>query len=138
MIAVVLLANGATMGILVWAFHSERYAPHLFRAKKLPVKAPMWERVASFNISSAISLAIVLGSTWYAYEFFFDPTQTSAEWAVASGVLSLEIYGFLYYGFHRAMHHKRIMRYVHMMHHREMFPSAFESLSVPPSRRRAA
>jgi sterol desaturase/sphingolipid hydroxylase (fatty acid hydroxylase superfamily) len=130
---VILAANGMLMGGMIWAFHSKRYEPHLFRPEgRIPMKPSMRIRMASFNVSSLISLLIVFGITWIGWEFFFDLAQRSWGWGLLSGVLVLLVYDFGYYFFHRAMHHKKLIRYVHAVHHKALFPSAFESLYVHP------
>lgn len=135
-LGVILISNALLMGWMIWAFHSEKYAPHLLRPKKLPIKAPMWRRVVSFSVSSVLSVVMIGLFTHWASDFLFTE-QTSGPsawvWGVASAVGTVFLYDFLYYFFHRAMHHKRLIRYVHAVHHKALSPSAFESLYVHPA-----
>ena len=46
------------------------------------------------------------------------------------GVLLL--YDFAYYFYHRAMHHPKIMKYMHGVHHKIRYPTASESIFLHP------
>jgi sterol desaturase/sphingolipid hydroxylase (fatty acid hydroxylase superfamily) len=75
----------------------------------------------------------VLGSTYLMFDrgVHLRPTSALVVWLQAAGILL--VYDFAYYGLHRAMHHKRIMRFVHGVHHRAKSPTALESFYLHPA-----
>src|SRR5207248_4016722 len=47
-------------------------------------------------------------------------------------VAILLVYDFAYYWMHRLMHHKKLMKYVHAVHHEVHNPTAMESFYLHP------
>ncbi len=132
-LGVILIADALLVGWMVWAFHSPRYEAYLLRPKRLPIKAPMWRRVISFTSSSILSVLMIGAFCFYAWDFLFAEEIGSWYFGIASAIGTLLLYDFMYYFFHRIMHHKKLIKYVHAVHHKALSPSAFESLYVHPA-----
>ncbi|HEY6881719.1 MAG TPA: sterol desaturase family protein [Polyangiales bacterium] len=57
----------------------------------------------------------------------------ASVWTVLyESALVLLVYDFTYYFLHRAMHIKKVMRWIHGVHHRARNPSALESFYLDP------
>jgi sterol desaturase/sphingolipid hydroxylase (fatty acid hydroxylase superfamily) len=130
-IAAILAFDGVLLGFLAWAYHSPRFADHrisMMDSMKIPAK----ERLVNIAVSSVLSLGIVFGLTYliYPYTFHTDPTPA---WKILLQIFAiLLVYDFAYYFLHRAMHHKKLMRLVHAVHHRVRNPTAMESFYLHP------
>lgn len=123
--------NALVLGGLIWAFHSERYAPYRFR-EVLPMKVSTRARVTNMSFNLVLSLVCVLGLV-YVLEPYVLHLDATPPWLIAlQGVAILLVYDFAYYFMHRAMHIKKAMRWVHGVHHRARYPSALESLYLSP------
>jgi sterol desaturase/sphingolipid hydroxylase (fatty acid hydroxylase superfamily) len=127
-----LALNGITIQVLERAYHGQKYAANHFRAP-LPVRASAAEKRRLFALNSALSLALLFGAIFLFFPRLFtdgavEPGRVVLE---AGGVLLL--YDLLYYGLHRfVFHHKKLIRYVHALHHAARTPSAEESLYTHP------
>lgn len=121
----------ALLAGLAWAYHAPRFSEARISTKvKTKIKARA--RMSKIISSSLISLVMVLGATY----LFFDRLIVTADVAWSAVALQavgiLVIYDFAYYFFHRAMHHKRVMKPVHGVHHRARNPSALDSFYLHP------
>jgi sterol desaturase/sphingolipid hydroxylase (fatty acid hydroxylase superfamily) len=126
-----LALDAVLLGGLVWAFYSPRFADHRIQPGQA-IKVPLAKRVRSAVVSSGISLAAIVGSTWFLHDALFYDRPTSFVVKVLQGGGILLVYDFAYYGLHRAMHIKKVMRFVHGVHHRATNPSALESFYLHP------
>ena len=96
------------------------------------MKVPARERLINIAWSSALSLGLVFGLTYALYNVAIhtDPTPV---WRIVLQILAiLLVYDFAYYFLHRTMHHKKLMRFVHAVHHRVHNPTAMESFYLHP------
>jgi len=116
---------------LAWAYHSPRFAEARI-STKVKTKIKPRARVMKIVSSSLISLVMVLGATYLLFDRLI--ATAAVPWTTvafqAAGILV--IYDFAYYFFHRGMHHKRVMKPVHGVHHRARNPSALESFYLHP------
>jgi sterol desaturase/sphingolipid hydroxylase (fatty acid hydroxylase superfamily) len=124
--------NTILLAFLVWAFYSERFRRYRIDLS-FHMKVSLGERARKVVASSLISLATVLGATYGFFDRLFH--QRAASWAVIllQAAAILLVYDFAYYFMHRGMHHKRVMRFVHGVHHRARAPSALESFYLHPA-----
>ncbi len=129
--AVVLLFDGVLLGLLAWAYHSPRFVAH--RISPQPsMKVPKAERLRNIAVSSVLSLVFVFGLPYLMYQRAFHPGAASTGRIVFEIFAILLVYDFAYYWLHRAMHHKKVMRLVHGVHHRVHNPTAMESFYLHP------
>lgn len=120
------------LGGLAWAYRAPRLAEH--RIVPGPgMQVPWPNRMRSMSMTSVLSLSIVIGTLYFGYRFLISEAAQPA-WVIALEALGiLVLYDFVYYGLHRAMHHPRLLRAVHGVHHRARNPSALESLYQHPA-----
>jgi sterol desaturase/sphingolipid hydroxylase (fatty acid hydroxylase superfamily) len=131
-ISVTLAFDAVLLGGLAWAFHSPRFAEQRI-SDDLSIKVSRGARLLNMLVSSTLSLITVIGVTYVFYEQMVHGHGAS-PWRIALEALAiLVIYDFSYYLLHRAMHIKKVMRWVHGVHHRAKNPSALESFYLHPA-----
>lgn len=131
-ITAILMFDGLLLVFLAWAYHAPRFAAYrisLMRSMKVPTR----ERLTNIAVSSLLSLVMVYGMTYVIYDFTFHTRPTPVWRIVGEVLLILLVYDFAYYWLHRIMHHKRLMKYVHAVHHRVRNPTAMESFYLHPA-----
>ena len=117
---------------LAWMHHAPRFAR--FRlSTTVKMKVTTASRIRNMAKSRTISLIAVLGTTYFGFDrlFHHEPTPWWSIGLQAAAILV--IYDFAYYWLHRGMHHKKVMRLVHGVHHRAKNPSALESFYLHPA-----
>ena len=62
-------------------------------------------------------------------QLYTDLSQYPIWWVPVSIVLSLVIHDTYFYWMHRLLHHKRIFRFTHLLHHRSVNPSPWSAYS---------
>jgi sterol desaturase/sphingolipid hydroxylase (fatty acid hydroxylase superfamily) len=130
-IAGIFAFNTALLTFLSWAYYSPRFTERRISAKP-GIKVPWPARLRTMAVISTLSLAIVLGGTYFGFAYLVS-AEASSWWVIAlqaSGILVA--YDFAYYFLHRTLHHKKLMRFVHGVHHRARNPSALESFYLHP------
>ncbi len=116
---------------LAWAFTSPRYASRRISPMP-PLRVSTRERLLHIFGNSTLSLVFV-GSMVAALYMFAFHAEPSAWWRIlVDALVILVAYDFLYYAFHRTLHHRKLMPYVHAVHHRARNPSALESFYLHP------
>lgn len=85
-----------------------------------------------FAVNSVLAVVLLFGVPWAAAPALFREGPVSVGAVAVEAVAVLALYDLLYYGMHRALHHKRLMRHVHRVHHLARAPSARESMYVHP------
>ena len=105
---------------------------HLRLSPRPAVKAPVSQRVRTGAIIGALSLVFVLVPLFAVPELFVVASSAGAGAVALQAFAILVVYDFAYYGFHRTLHVKRLMRFAHGVHHRARNPSAFESFYMHP------
>jgi len=127
-----LAASGAVMAGLDKAYHSPRFAEHHFAAPR-PMRATEDERKWLYALNSLLSTLIIFGAAIYGFEWLFTADSIGIGWMLAQAVGILLVYDALYYALHRwVFHHRKLMRYVHGLHHRSRTPNARESIFTHP------
>lgn len=131
MLFAILAIDGALMALLMWMVHSERY-------KKYRIRTPETQRISNEkkfkNISgNGIFSTVLLVAVIY---LFHDVLiyEGSARGVVIFGEVAgaLLLYDFMYYFMHRTMHHPKLMKYVHGVHHYVRYPTSAESIYLHP------
>ena len=131
LIGATLAVNTVLLGVLAWAYHSPRFS-HRRLSDRPAIKVKRAERLKTMAVISTLSLLFVFAPTYFLHDALFVDGATP-WWKIAGqSVAVLVLYDFLYYFAHRTMHHKRLMRLVHGVHHRARNPSTLESFFQHP------
>jgi sterol desaturase/sphingolipid hydroxylase (fatty acid hydroxylase superfamily) len=123
--------NAVLIGILAWAYYAPRFADNRI-SMNASMREPWGKRARVMSTTSALSLAAVYGGSYVLYPHLVSEGPASVWKVLGQAALVLLVYDFTYYFLHRAMHIKKIMRWVHSVHHRARNPSALESFYLDP------
>jgi sterol desaturase/sphingolipid hydroxylase (fatty acid hydroxylase superfamily) len=117
--------------VLGWAYASPRFASRRISPMP-PLRVGMKERMKYFGVSSVLSLVFIGSMTWGL--FGWGIAEVSLPWwrTALDALAVILVYDFLYYFLHRLMHHKKLVKLVHAVHHRARNPSALESFYLHP------
>jgi sterol desaturase/sphingolipid hydroxylase (fatty acid hydroxylase superfamily) len=130
LVSLTLALNGVVVAYLAWAYYAPRYASRRFHT--MVMRVPWARRVRVMLVTSALSLVFVFGFAQTLYDRIFYAGPVAPWRVVAEAASALLLYDFAYYGLHRIMHIKRVMRFVHGEHHRARNPSALDSFFQHP------
>jgi sterol desaturase/sphingolipid hydroxylase (fatty acid hydroxylase superfamily) len=132
LIALILMVDGALLSFLAFAYHSKRFEAYRISLKE-SMKVPGPERFKNIAFIAVLSLIAVFGMTFAIYRVTFHEGAVSG-WRIAYEIVAiLLVYDFAYYWLHRAMHTKKLMRWVHGKHHEVHNPTAMESFYLTPA-----
>ena len=131
LVASTLAFNGLLIGLLVWAYHAPRFAPYRM-SQKQSMRVSWTTRARIMTTTSVLSLLTVFGVVRLAHDALILEGPTSVSMVLWDALLVLLVYDFAYYFLHRLMHVKKLMRWVHGVHHRARNPSALESFYLHP------
>src|SRR5688572_25017552 len=126
LILVILVADGALLTFLAFAYHSKRFESYRISLKE-SMKVPGAERIKNIGFIAVLSLMAVFGMTTAIFESTFRDGPVGVLRVVYEVVAILLVYDFAYYWLHRLMHTKKGMRWVHGTHHEVHNPTAMES-----------
>ncbi|MBB4806565.1 sterol desaturase/sphingolipid hydroxylase (fatty acid hydroxylase superfamily) [Chryseobacterium defluvii] len=78
----------------------------------------------------SVIIFIILESDWVKYTQWYQNIQDYPVWWLPLSILSgIFIHDTYFYWLHRLLHHRRIFRYAHLVHHQSHNPSPFASYS---------
>lgn len=128
------LAAGAAY-LFFWVIFFEKWQHRVIQRKKLQSKK-MWMEVR-YSLSTLIIFAIVGTGVVLAkkagYTLLYDDFREYGWiWALASFALAILIHDAYFYWMHRLMHHPKIFRHVHLVHHMSTNPSPWAAYSFHP------
>lgn len=130
-LAVMFAVIGGLQYWLDWAVVSSRYSSYRLRTPGASYLGPQnkWLNVFLNNI---LALSILAAFLYHFGERILNPQWPGVAHFFGETFAVLLLYDFAYYFFHRGMHHPRLMKYVHGMHHKVRFPVASESVFLNP------
>jgi sterol desaturase/sphingolipid hydroxylase (fatty acid hydroxylase superfamily) len=130
-VAAVMALDAALLTALAWAYHAPRFADRRISPMP-PLRVSPRERLLHIVGNSTLSLLFVVGLL-AAIQGFAIRLGSVTWWRVPVDAAAIVlVYDFLYYWFHRTLHHRRLMPFVHSVHHRAKNPSALESFYLHP------
>ncbi len=128
----IMALDGVLLTALAWAYGAPRFASRRISPMP-PLRVGMRERMRYFLVSSVLSLAFIGAMTWALWGFGIADEARPAWRNVVDPIAVILLYDFLYYFLHRLMHHRKLVRHVHAVHHRARNPSALESFYLHPA-----
>ena len=123
--------DGLIMGFFVWAFHSKALGKYRIMDER-PMKVAKKTQILVMGFNLVFSVGVTFGTLYLLADRLMTTVETPVWLIALQAVGVLVVYDFIYYGAHRLMHNKKLMRYVHGVHHRARYPSALESLYLSP------
>jgi sterol desaturase/sphingolipid hydroxylase (fatty acid hydroxylase superfamily) len=130
-ISVIFGIDALLIGLLVWAYHSPRFA-HKRISGANSLRVPWSTRAQVMGAISTLSLLTVFATLYAFYGSVVHGGRVGAFTVAWQTIGVLLVYDFSYYFLHRLMHAKKLMRWVHGVHHRARNPSALESFYLHP------
>jgi sterol desaturase/sphingolipid hydroxylase (fatty acid hydroxylase superfamily) len=130
-ILVILGLDGALLAFLAYAYHAKRFETYRISMKE-SMKVPDAARIKNIAFISVLSVLTVFAMTYFTYPRALHQNATSLPRLGLEILAILLVYDFAYYWLHRLMHHKKLMKYVHAVHHEVHNPTAMESFYLHP------
>lgn len=127
----IFLLDGLLMAFLEWVAVGSRWAQ--FRIQPVqPNRIEPGRRRMALLANNALAFVAISGPLW-----LLGDTLLYARWPglatwLGESLLVLMCYDCAYYFYHRTLHHPRLMRYVHGVHHFVRFPTAALSNYLHP------
>lgn len=128
------LAAG-TAYLVFWIIFFKRWR-HRIIQRKLPEAKTMWLEFR-YSMSTVLIFALIgfgiLSMKNAGYTLIYnDFNEYGGLWFVVSLVLMILLHDAWFYWTHRLMHHPKIFRHVHLVHHRSTNPSPWAAYSFHP------
>ncbi len=120
---------------LFWVI-GKNWLRHLFIQKTFPKQIQLWKEFA-YSMSTVVIFSLV-GFSIYTSErlditrIYYKISDYGVAYMIVSFVLTLVFHDFYFYWTHRMMHHKRLFKYVHRVHHESTNPSPWAAYSFHP------
>lgn len=121
--------------VLFWVI-GKNWWQHLFIQKTFPKKIQLWKEFG-YSMITVIIFSLV-GFCTYTVEragltqIYYKISDYGIGYMIVSFILTLVFHDFYFYWTHRFMHHKRIFKYVHRVHHESTNPSPWAAYSFHP------
>lgn len=121
--------------ILFWVI-GRHWWQHRFIQKAFPKNAQLWKEFA-YSMSTVVIFSLV-GYGLLAAEragvtlIYYEISDYGYGYMFLSFAFTLIFHDFYFYWTHRAMHHKKVFKYVHRVHHESTNPSPWAAYSFHP------
>jgi sterol desaturase/sphingolipid hydroxylase (fatty acid hydroxylase superfamily) len=129
-ISIVMVYAGVLMATMQYLalvkFSDKRIRPP--KANKVTLK----QKIVNVSGNSIVALVIIFSVLYFGGEYVIYTGEVSALTVFGEALAMLLLYDFMYYFLHRGMHHPKVMKQVHGIHHYIRHPTAFESVYVHP------
>lgn len=126
----------ASVAFLIFWVFGRNHWQHLFIQKAFPKNKQLFKE-AAYSMSTVLIFSIV-GFCVYSAEksamtrIYYEIADYGFLYLVFSFVLTLFFHDFYFYWTHRFMHHKKVFKYVHRVHHESTNPSPWAAYSFHP------
>jgi sterol desaturase/sphingolipid hydroxylase (fatty acid hydroxylase superfamily) len=113
----------------------------MMKSKKIQAKYPQlkdYTREIGFSITTIFILAVIptmiLGSPELAKhtKFYTDINQHSIAWFIIAFPVMAMMHDTYFYWMHRLIHHPKLFKWVHLIHHKSTNPSPFAAYAFHP------
>lgn len=128
----ILVFNGALMALMQWLAVVKMPEARLRPPK--PNKITLRKKSINVIGNSTVAVSFIFVSLYFGGgSMIYGASENVSMMTIFGEVLAvLLVYDFMYYLAHRSMHHPKLMKYVHGIHHYIRYPTAFESVYVHP------
>lgn len=128
----ILLFAGVLMALMQWLALVKMPEARLRDPK--PNKVTLKTKIINVIGNSAIAVMMLVGILYIGGDalIYAANDETSGMTIFGEMLAVLLVYDLMYYFAHRAMHHPKVMKQVHGVHHYIRYPTAFESIYVHP------
>ena len=128
-----LIAGLAWLGVC--KLGARAFAAH--RVQQRPLRDPKPRRELAFSTLSVLIFSLLLTGLWVFERLgltalYWDPAAHGSAWFVVQIVVMALVHDSYYYWAHRWMHHPKVFRHVHRLHHGFHNPTPFASYAFHP------
>jgi Delta7-sterol 5-desaturase len=126
----------ASLAFLIFWVIARNGLKHLFIQKTFPKSKQLWREFA-YSMSTVVIFSIV-GFGVYSAEhsgltlMYYQISDYGWVYLALSFIITIVFHDFYFYWTHRLMHHKKIFKYVHRVHHQSTSPSPWAAYSFHP------
>ncbi len=126
----------ASLAFLIFWVIAKNALMHLFIQRTMPKSGQLWKEFA-YSMSTVVIFSLV-GFGIYSAEhagltkIYHNVTDYGIAYLIASLVIAIVFHDFYFYWTHRLMHHKKLFRHVHRVHHESANPSPWAAYSFHP------
>lgn len=126
----------ASLAFLIFWIIARNGLKHLFIQKTFPKSRQLW-REFGYSMSTVVIFSLVGFGIYSAKHagmtlIYQQVSDYGVAYMIVSFAITLVFHDFYFYWTHRLMHHKRIFRYVHRVHHQSTSPSPWAAYSFHP------
>jgi sterol desaturase/sphingolipid hydroxylase (fatty acid hydroxylase superfamily) len=128
-----IMAGGAYL--VAWRWLRQRLAPRRIQDIAHPPKRLRSELTYSMStvaIFGGVGVVIALCGKAGLTRIYFNPAERGYPYLLASLAAMLVIHDTYFYWMHRLMHHRKIFKYVHRVHHLSTNPSPLAAYAFHP------
>ncbi len=129
-ISIIMTWSGILMTLMQYAAVIK--IPHKRLRSPKPNRITLLRKIINVSSNMTISVILLMGTLFLAGDYMITTSPASYLTIFGEGIAVLLLYDFMYYFFHRGMHHPKIMKPIHGVHHYIRHPTAFESIYVHP------
>lgn len=116
--------------LATWVSASKRFQRYRIRTSTGTIP----RKYASITLNGTLAAAMYAGAVIFGADILYSQDAANSLLRVAlESLIALLVYDFLYYFLHRWLHTPRMMRRVHGVHHRILFPEAMDGLYLHPA-----
>lgn len=131
-LALILAFDGVLMATYSWAAVSPQFSKYRIRTPET-YRIPKSKKYTNISLNGALSVVYLAAIFFFFGERLMYTHEASSGVTIFGEVLaSLLLYDFMYYFMHRIMHHPKLMKYIHGVHHYVRFPTSSESIYLHP------
>src|SRR5688572_18863440 len=126
----------ASLAFLIFWVIARRGLMHLFIQRTMPKAQQLWKEFA-YSMSTVVIFSLV-GFCLYTAEragitfIYYDINDYGIVYMVFSFAFTVVFHDFYFYWTHRLMHHKKLFKYIHRVHHESTNPSPWAAYSFHP------
>ena len=129
-ILLVLLWSGLLMAAMQYAAVVKM--PERRIREPRPNRVTLKAKIINVLGNMSVALMLIFGGLYFFGDYLIATESVAWYWVPVQAIGALLVYDFMYYFFHRGMHHPKVMKNCHGVHHYIRHPTAFESVYVHP------
>jgi sterol desaturase/sphingolipid hydroxylase (fatty acid hydroxylase superfamily) len=126
----------ASLAFLIFWLIGRKTWNHLFIQKSFPKQKQFWKEfgysMSTVMIFSFIGIGVLTSEKAGITLLYHDLKAYGIVYMIFSLVVAIVFHDFYFYWTHRFMHHKRVFKYVHSVHHESTNPSPWAAYSFHP------
>lgn len=130
-LGIILAFDGVLMTFYSWAATSSSLAKYRIRTPET-YRIPKSKEFTNISLNGLLSVVFMGAIFYYFGDNLIHDGEASGVTIFGEVLASLLLYDFMYYFLHRGMHHPKVMKYVHGVHHYVRFPTSSESIYLHP------